>query len=120
MNTVVARFETHPDTGMTHSNFTPPDAFSTSDKTENNHFYYASDDESILTGVWECAPCREVIDAYSVNEMMTILSGSVTVTNSDNGQAETFTTGDTFFIAKGSSVVWEITETLRKYYLIAA
>lgn len=115
-----SRFETDPAEGMLPSNFTPQDAFTTEDKTETNHFYFATDDESILTGVWECAPCKEVFDAYPVHEMMTILSGSVTLTSTDDGRSETFTAGDTFFVAKGTRCTWEITETLRKFYLIAA
>ncbi len=103
--------------GMQASNFTPAEAFTTSDHTETNLTHFATEDESILAGVWECAPSREEIDAYPVHEMMTVISGSVTLTHPD-GQAETFTSGDTFFIAKGSPCVWEITETLRKFYLI--
>jgi uncharacterized cupin superfamily protein len=49
--------------------------------------------------------------------MMTVLAGSVTLTNAD-GSSDTFTAGDTFFIAKGTQCIWEITETLRKYYMI--
>lgn len=104
---------------MVPSDFTPAGAFTTADHTEKNHCFYQTEDESILSGVWECAPCREEIDAYPVNEMMTVLSGSVTVTN-DAGIAETFTAGASFFIPKGARVIWEITETLRKHYLIAA
>lgn len=115
----VTRFESVPASAMTASDFTPATAFTTADKNERNHFYFAAADESALAGVWECAPCREVIDAYPVHEMMTVLSGSVTVTRSADGTADTFTAGDTFFIAKGTACVWEITETLRKYYFIA-
>lgn len=119
MTTGVTRFEPNPTAGMQPSGFTPPEAFTTNDKTEINHFYHAAADESILAGVWECAPTREVIAAYPVHEMMTILSGSVTVTMT-GGKPETFTKGDTFFIEKGTPCVWEITETLRKYYMIAS
>ena len=52
--------------------------------------------------------------------MMTIVAGSGTVTNHEDGHVETFTAGDTFFVAKGSSFTWGITETLRKYYFIVA
>jgi len=114
----LSRFETNPQAGMKPSEFTPAEAFTTADKTEINHIYHASEDESILTGVWECAPAREDIAAYPVNEMMTILSGSVTVTIAGS-EPETFTRGDTFFIEKGTKCVWEITKTLRKYYMIA-
>lgn len=120
MKKTFSRFESHPAEGMVPSNFTLPDAFTTDDRTELNHFYYASDDESILTGVWQSAPCKEIHDPYSVNEMMTVISGSVTLTSLDDGRSETFTAGDTFFIAKGTRCVWEITETLRKFYFIAA
>ena len=108
-----------PATGMQPSNLTAPDAFTGDDRHELNHSFYATDDESILSGVWECAPCREEIDAYPVNEMMTVISGSVTVSDAE-GRSETFTAGDSFFIPKGTKCVWEITETLRKFYMIAA
>lgn len=108
----------HPDSGMQPSNLTAAEAFTGDDKTETNHTFHSNADDTILVGVWECAPCREEIDAYPVDEMMTVISGSVTITGSD-GEAETFTAGDTFFIAKGTPLVWQITETLRKYYMIA-
>jgi len=114
----LSRFEINPPEGMQPSEFTQPGAFTTADKTEQNHFYHTTEDESILTGVWECAPTREDITAYPVNEMMTIISGSVTVTTAGS-KPETFTAGDTFFIEKGTECVWEITETLRKFYMIA-
>ena len=108
----------HSATGMQPSNFTDLDAFTTTDKREVNHTFFQTEDGSILSGVWECAPCREKIDAYPAHEMMTVLAGSVTLTNAD-GSSDTFTPGDTFFIAKGTQCVWEITETLRKYYMIS-
>ncbi len=120
MSITFSRFEEQPAAGMQPSNFTDADAFTSDDRTENNHFFFSSDDESVLAGVWECAPCREVIEAYPVNEMMTVLAGSVTVTDSNTGRAETFKKGDSFFIPKGTNCIWEITETLKKYYFIAS
>jgi len=105
--------------GLQPSDMTDPAAFTTADQTELNDTFFATADESILTGVWECAPSREEIDSYPVHEMMTVISGSVTLTDPD-GNSETFTAGDTFFIAKGTPCVWEITETLRKFYMIAS
>jgi uncharacterized cupin superfamily protein len=119
MKPTFARFAPAPAGGLKPSNFTGSDAFSTDDTTELNHYIYASDDESVLAGVWECAPCKEVFAAYPVNEMMSILSGSVTLTNTEDGSVATFVAGDTFFVAKGTPCVWEITETLRKYYFIS-
>ena len=103
---------------MEPSDMCPPEAFTSDDHSELNYTVFATNDESTLSGVWECAPSREVIDAYPVHEMMTVISGAVTLTHAD-GRTETFTSGDTFFIAKGSKLIWEITETLRKFYMIA-
>ena len=64
-----------PASGMKPSSFTEPNAFTTEDKTEINHTFFAMPDESILAGVWECAPCREDIDSYPVHELMTVISG---------------------------------------------
>ncbi len=105
--------------GLQPSDMTPPEAFTTDDKTELNDTFFATDDESLLTGVWECAPCREEIDSYPVHEMMTVISGEVRLTDAD-GNSDTFRAGDTFFIPKGAYCVWEITEKLRKYYMIAS
>ena len=118
MSNTFIRFEANPVAGMQPSNFTSPDSFTTSDTNEVNHFYFKIDDDSILTGVWESAPCKEEIPAYPAHELMTVISGSVTLTGTD-GKSETFTAGDTFFVAKGTPLTWEITETLRKFYLIA-
>ena len=105
--------------GMERSTMTGAEAFTSEDRTELNLTHFATPDEKILTGVWECAPCREEIDAYPVHEMMTVISGSVTLTHPD-GRAETFGPGDTFFVPKGAPCTWEITEKLRKFYMIAA
>lgn len=107
-----------PNPAMEPSDMTDPGAFTSDDKTELNHTHFNTDDESILTGTWECAPCLEDIPAYPVHEMMTIVSGKITLTHPD-GTKEHLKAGDTFFIAKGAPVVWEITETLRKIYMIA-
>ena len=111
--------EGHPVTGMEPSSFATPGSFTGDDRTELNHSFFKSDDGSLLAGVWQCAPCLENIAAYPVNELMHVLSGSVTVTRAD-GTAETFTAGDTFFIPKGTGCTWHITETLHKYYMISA
>lgn len=104
---------------MAPSHLTAPEAFTTADRTERNRTHFATSDESVSTGLWECAPCREEIESFPVNEMMTVVSGALTITHAD-GRAETFGPGDTLFIAKGTKCIWEITETLRKFYMVAA
>ena len=118
MSNIPFLLEPDPTAGMESSAMTETEAFTSADTTELNHTHFATSDESILTGTWECAPCREDIDAYPVHEMMTVVSGHLRLTHKD-GRIEEFGPGDTFFIAKGTPVVWEITQTLRKIYMIA-
>ncbi len=119
MSNGIVRLEAYPTTGMVPSDFTNPETFTSDDKTEVNRYSFKTDDDSILCGVWESAPCKEEIAAYEAHELMTIISGSVTLTDAQ-GESQTFTAGDTFFVAKGTPLTWEITETLRKFYLIAS
>jgi hypothetical protein len=46
MKKTFTRFETEPAAGMMPSSFTSAEAFTTDDKTEINHFYFAADDEA--------------------------------------------------------------------------
>ena len=108
-----------PVTGMQTSDLTAAEAFTSDNHSELDHTFFATSDESVLSGVWECAPCIEKFESYPVHEMMTIISGSLTLTDA-NGRAEIFTAGDTFFIPKGAKCTWQITETLRKFYMIVS
>ncbi len=112
-------FRIAPSPAMEPSALTGADAFTTDDTSEGNHTHFETADESISVGTWECAPCREVVESWPVHEMMTVVSGAVTLTQKD-GSAESFGPGDTFYIAKGQHVVWEITEKLRKMYMIVS
>lgn len=98
------------------SKLIPKVCFTTEDQEETTCRFYEADDGSVAAGVWECAPCKLDIDAYPVNEMMTIISGALTITNAD-GVEETFGPGEVVFVAKGSKLTWHITERLSKYYM---
>lgn len=111
------RIDRNPEMGS--SALTEADAFSTDDKAEGSHTHFETDDGAVSVGTWECAPCREVVESWPVHEMMTVVEGAVTVTDKD-GHAESFGPGDTFYIAKGQYVVWEITEKLRKMFMVLA
>jgi uncharacterized cupin superfamily protein len=107
-----------PVNGMQPTSIVPPEAFTTDDKTEIGHAFFSTDDEKTTAGVWECAPTVEEFDDYPDHEMITVLAGSVTLTD-ERGESDTFTSGDTFFIVKGSKIRWEITEKLWKFYMVS-
>ena len=113
------RLQSLPASQMEPSNLTAIENFTTGDKTELIHTASSTPDGSTFTGVWECAPNRVEIDAYPVHEMMTVISGSVTVTN-EGESPQIFNAGDTFMIPRGTKCVWEITKKLKKYFMITA
>lgn len=119
MKSMFTRLNANPTAGMEASNMVETDRFTTADTSESGHLFFSSDDGSILSGVWECAPCKSEFEAYPANEMMTIISGSVTLTSLDDGRSETYNAGESLFVAKGTRCIWENVETVRKFYFIA-
>ena len=101
------------------STLIPKTCFTTEDNDETTQSFYESEDGSDATGIWESPPCKVDIDNYPVNEMMTIISGALILTNSE-GVEETFGPGEVVFLKKGSKLTWQITERLRKYYMTSS
>ncbi|CAM3988274.1 cupin domain-containing protein [Paracidovorax anthurii] len=68
------------------------------------------------TGIWECTPGkfeRQLVQA----EVMHILSGACTFTPT-GGEARAIRAGDTLFFPEDTRGVWEVTETLRKVFVV--
>ena len=101
------------------SRLIPKACFTTEDNDETTLSFYEAEDGSVAAGVWECPPCKVDIDNYPVNEMMTIISGALIMTNAE-GVEETFGPGEVVFVPKGSKLTWQITERLRKYYMTSS
>ena len=98
------------------SSLIPKSCFTSDENDETTQRYFEAEDGSVATGVWECPPCKVDIDNYPVNEMMTIISGALIMTNAE-GVEESFGPGEVVFVPKGSKLTWHITERLRKYYM---
>ena len=101
------------------SRLAPKASFTTDATDETTMSFYEAEDGSVSSGVWECPPCKFEVPSYPVNEMMTIVSGALTITNAD-GVVETFGPGEVVFAVKGSEMTWEITERLVKYYMTSS
>lgn len=98
------------------TNLIPKSCFTTPQTDETTVAFYRAEDGSVSAGIWECPPCKLKIDSYPVNEMMTIISGALTITNAD-GVDETFGPGEVVFASKGAPMTWHITERLKKYFM---
>lgn len=105
-----------PNITLSPSSMVPAEAFTTDDHTESEYVYYQSEDEKTICGIWKCAPCLEE-EAWPVEELMTVISGAVNVTYKRNGIIETYRAGDSFYLPKGEDVIWEITQTLTKFFM---
>ena len=106
-----------PENGMGPSSLVSLEDFSVSDPSETIHTPFTNAQGNVTAGVWECSPCLETIERYGVDEICTVLGGSVTVTGED-GIAHTFGTGDSFVMPQDFKGTWHITETLKKFYMI--
>ena len=109
--------EGDPATGLQPCQFVDPINVDGDPPKETGHTFFTNTAGNLTSGVWKATPYKEAIDSYPVDELIIVLEGSVTVTDSE-GAGETFSAGDTFIIPKGFEGTWENTETMRKLYMI--
>lgn len=54
---------------------------------------------------------------YPFNEQATVVSGEVTLTDEASGKTTTYKAGDSWFVEKGTPVLWDVTsEAFVKHY----
>jgi uncharacterized cupin superfamily protein len=71
----------------------------------------------VSVGVWECTPGGWAIVDRPTTETMLLLGGSVTITPLD-GEPVELGEGDVFVLPKGWSGRWDVTETVRKLFVL--
>ncbi len=74
-------------------------------------------DDSIQVGVWECTSGGWPIVDRSDTEVASIVSGRATVTDID-GSEHVLVPGSVITLPKGWSGRWDLSETLRKVYVL--
>jgi uncharacterized cupin superfamily protein len=75
-----------------------------------------ADEHGADTGIWECTPGPSRW-RLETNELVHVLSGSMTVTP-DGGDPLEVHAGDVLLFPRGWTGTWDIHETLRKVYAI--
>ena len=78
-----------------------------------------SNDGSIHVGVWECTPGGWPIVNRADTEVASIVSGRGVITDAD-GTERLLAPGAVVTLPKGWSGRWDISETLRKVYVIVS
>lgn len=84
---------------------------------ERTHEYEEKEGRS--SGVWECTPGVLYEETHLEDEFCTVISGRVGIVDNATGVEEMFVAGDSFYLPKGSSLTWNVYETLRKFYMVA-
>ncbi|MFC5695363.1 cupin domain-containing protein [Pseudomonas sp. GCM10022186] len=58
---------------------------------------------------------------YPFNEQATVVSGELRLTDESTGQSQLYRTGDTWFVTKGTPVLWEVLSDsfVKHYYAVA-
>lgn len=72
--------------------------------------------DQVETGIWECTPGRWN-RAVKEQEFCHFIAGSGTFTPTD-GAPIAFQAGDAFMMSENTTGVWDITETVRKTYVL--
>lgn len=106
-----------PENGMTIETMAETANILGSIPTQKNHTYFEDPSHQMTCGVWQTTPFETAPVNFTRNELMVILEGSVTLTDSD-GAEHTFKAGDAAYIPKGAIVGWKCTEPVRKFYSI--
>lgn len=86
---------------------------------ESGFVYLTSEDGNTMLGIWECGAYAEHLKSYPYNEMCTLIEGVLEITE-DGGQKVTYKAGDTFFMAKGFTGLWESKTRFKKFFMISA
>ncbi|MER6523779.1 cupin domain-containing protein [Streptomyces sp. NPDC001508] len=69
-------------------------------------------------GVWECRPGGWPVVDRPDTEVCYVLSGTAAITDDATGTVHQLTAGDLLVLPVGWSGRWDVTETLRKVYVI--
>ena len=79
--------------------------------------YLADEKSGVYSGSWESEPGTSRWEFTTTGEVITVVSGSMTV-EEDGGEAVKLTTGDTAYFPIGWKGVWTVHEKLRKIYVV--
>ena len=94
----------------------PPDRVLGGDPQHTARNFFSDSTGQLFAGVWESTPGRWRV-RYTENEFCHITSGEVRI-ESSSGESWRFKAGDSFVIPAGFSGIWDVSQPLRKLYVI--
>ncbi|MDU8943646.1 cupin domain-containing protein [Ovoidimarina sediminis] len=82
---------------------------------QRDRILFRNDHGNFEVGLWDTEPIDTELSPFPWHEFCQVLDGEVTITEA-GGRAQTFTTGDVFFVPAGTVCAWKVPRYLRKYY----
>lgn len=80
---------------------------------------FGAPDSPISAGYFSCTQGKFRM-LYPFNEHATVIEGSVTLVNEATGVAVSYAPGDSWFIEKGTPILWHVSsDTFTKHYMAA-
>ncbi|MBM3584027.1 MAG: DUF861 domain-containing protein [Alphaproteobacteria bacterium] len=84
---------------------------------DRGHTYLEVKELGLSAGVWDCTPFTSKEGPYTVNELMHVLEGTITIVEK-GGRETTIKAGETFIIPKGLVCAWKQPTYVRKFFVI--
>jgi uncharacterized cupin superfamily protein len=84
---------------------------------QNTHQYFEDASGQWTVGIWDTTAYHRKLIDFPRHELMHLYEGSVTLLD-DQGNAQTFKAGDTFFVPLGNRNAWKCEGYLKKIYCI--
>ena len=78
---------------------------------------FIDDGAAYKAGTWDSTPYHRIVRPHRVNEFMHLLAGSVRFAAPD-GSVLSARTGDTLFVPQGTSVGWESSDRVAKFFVV--
>jgi len=76
-----------------------------------------SPDKRLSSGVWECSAGKFRV-TFSLDEIVTILDGEVTVREDGEGPCHTLAPGDAAYFPLGLTTHWDVPRFVRKFFVV--
>ena len=85
---------------------------------QHTHRYFENKTLGLSLGLWDSTKMTATATSYAYDEYMIIIEGVVEITNSQTGNVETATSGDSIIIPQGYDCQWHQKDYLKKFYVI--
>ena len=95
----------------------PPESLISGKPVQTGNEYFETFGGKVTSGIWDCSTFESVIEPYPVNEFMLLLEGSVSLVD-QNGNEQSFSAGDAFYIPQGLQCGWRQSGYVKKFYVI--